>query len=225
MRVLRYLKLPLWLIGIAGSEKSLRNNPILGSPFLNRMGLHRARVSLAAKMATARRSRLASSLSEADRASFDENGYFLTPDFLPKEDFEALRKAAFEERFDAREMRQGGAVTRMVSLPPKVLDRHPVIRRALRDPRALAQIRYAASHGGEPICFFQTVIVDPSAQKDPQSDIHSDTFHATSKAWLFLQDVGEEDGPFCFVPGFTQADIREAGMATSMFFVRGCQSG
>jgi hypothetical protein len=201
MKTLRYLKLPLWIIGIAGSEKSLRKNPVLGSPYLNRLGLHRARVSLAAKMATYRRARLASALSEADRAFFDENGYFLTPDFLPNEDFEALRKAAFEERFDAREMRQGQAVTRMVPLPPKVLEQHPAVARALRDPRALAQIRYAASQGGEPISFFQTVIVKPSEQRDPQTNVHSDTFHATSKAWLFLQDVGEEDGPFCFVPG------------------------
>lgn len=201
MKALAYLNLPLWILGVAGSEKSLRKNPILGSPYLNRLGLHRTRVSVAAKMARMRRARLASSLSETDRASFDENGYLLTEDFLPKEDFEALRKAAFEERFDAREMRQGQAVTRMVPLPPEVLDRHPAVKRALRDPRALAQIRYAASQGGEPLGFFQTVIVDPSGQKDPQSNIHSDTFHATSKAWLFLQDVGEEDGPFCFVPG------------------------
>jgi len=201
MKALDYLNLPFWILGIAGAEKSLRKNPILGSSYLNRLGLHRTRVSVAARMAKMRRERLASSLSEDDRASFDENGYFLTQNFLPREDFEALRKAAFEERFDAREMRQGQAVTRMVPLPPEVQDRHPAIARALHDPRALAQIRYAASQGGEPISFFQTVIVDPSGQKDPQSNIHSDTFHATSKAWLFLQDVGEEDGPFCFVPG------------------------
>lgn len=201
MKALEYLNMPFWILGVAGAEKSLRKNPILGSPYLNRLGLHRTRVSVAAKMAKMRRARLASSLSEADRASFDENGYFLTEDFLPREDFEALRKAAFEERFEAREMRQGQAVTRMVPLPPEVLGCHPAVARALRDPRALAQIRYAASQGGEPISFFQTVIVDPSGQQDPQSNVHADTFHATSKAWLFLQDVSEEDGPFCFVPG------------------------
>ena len=165
MKALSYLNLPLWILGVAGSEKSLRKNPILGSPYLNRLGLHRTRVSVAAKMAQMRRARLASSLSEADRRSFDENGYFLTEDFLPKDDFEALRKAAFEERFDAREMRQGQAITRMVPLPPEVLDRHPAVARALRDPRALAQIRYAASQGGEPLGFFRlSLSIRPAAR-------------------------------------------------------------
>ncbi|MCA1242292.1 phytanoyl-CoA dioxygenase family protein [Stappia stellulata] len=201
MKPQEYLKLPFWLFGIAGTQKSLRKNPVLGSPYLNRLGLHRARVKLAARMAAARRARLAAGLSDADRRAFDDNGYFLTKDFLPRDDFEALRKAAFERRFEAREMRQGPTVTRMVPLPPAVLARHPAIARTLRDPRALAQIRYAASQGGEPLGFFQTVIAAPSKAVDPQTNVHSDTFHATSKAWLFLQDVGEDDGPFCFVPG------------------------
>ncbi len=36
---------------------------------------------------------------------------------------------------------------------------------------------------------------------DPQTLLHSDTFHPTAKAWLFLHDVGPEDGPFLYVPG------------------------
>ncbi len=36
---------------------------------------------------------------------------------------------------------------------------------------------------------------------DPQTSMHIDTFHPTMKAWLFLEDVAEEDGPLCYVPG------------------------
>jgi len=38
----------------------------------------------------------------------------------------------------------------------------------------------------------------------------ADTFHPTAKAWLFLTDVAEEDGPFVYVPGshrLTQARL------------------
>jgi hypothetical protein len=50
--------------------------------------------------------------------------------------------------------------------------------------------------------FLQTVIADPAkGGPDPQTALHADTFHATAKLWLFLTDVGEEDGPFVFVPG------------------------
>lgn len=39
------------------------------------------------------------------------------------------------------------------------------------------------------------------ALPDPQTQLHSDTFHPTAKAWLFLTDVGPYDGPFVYVPG------------------------
>ncbi|WP_417669376.1 phytanoyl-CoA dioxygenase family protein [Roseibium sp.] len=201
MSPLHYLNAPLWLMGIAGAEKSMRKNPILGSETLNRWGLHRARVTIAARLAEMRRKRLASHLSEEDRTFFDENGYFVTRNFLEPEHFEALKREVFNKPYEAREMRQGQAVTRMTPVPPEVLGRNPAIAAALRDKRALAQIRYAASQGGQPMGFIQSVIVNPDGRKDPQSNVHADTFHATSKAWLFLQDVGEEDGPFCFVPG------------------------
>ncbi|NND91978.1 MAG: hypothetical protein HKN42_14050 [Granulosicoccus sp.] len=55
---------------------------------------------------------------------------------------------------------------------------------------------------------------------DPQSDLHSDTFPATAKAWLFLADVGKEDGPFCHVAGshkFTpECYAREKAIAASL---------
>jgi hypothetical protein len=36
---------------------------------------------------------------------------------------------------------------------------------------------------------------------DPQTRLHSDTFHSTTKAWLFLTDVRENEGAFTYVPG------------------------
>ena len=39
------------------------------------------------------------------------------------------------------------------------------------------------------------------APPDPQTKLHADAFHSSVKAWLFLTDVAEEDGPFIYVPG------------------------
>jgi hypothetical protein len=48
----------------------------------------------------------------------------------------------------------------------------------------------------------QSIISDPSpAERDPQTVLHADTFHPTAKAWLFLTDVGIDDGPLAHVPG------------------------
>ncbi|GGB50282.1 hypothetical protein GCM10011316_23000 [Roseibium aquae] len=203
MTPLNYLKAPIWLLGLAGTDKSPRKNPFLGSERLNAWGLHRKRVRLAARMAAHRRKLLGRALRPEDQAFFDENGYVLVRDFLPAETYAQLKEEVFGQPLPCREMRQGQAVTRMTPLPPDVLKKNPALKSAVHDPRALGLIRYAAAQGGVPISFLQTVIVDPHGQpeKDPQSDVHADTFHATSKAWLFLQDVGEDDGPFCFVPG------------------------
>jgi hypothetical protein len=39
------------------------------------------------------------------------------------------------------------------------------------------------------------------AAPDPQTNLHLDTFHPTVKAFYFLTDVAEDEGPFVFVPG------------------------
>lgn len=203
MPPLSYLKAPLWVLGLAGTDKSPRKNPLLGSERLNEWGLHRKRVTIAARLAAYRRARLAHGLDPAQRAFFDENGYFLVRDFLPDALYRQLKEEVFGQPLEAREMRQGQAVTRMTLLRPDILRANAALAQSMRDPRALGMIRYAASQGGQPLGFVQTVLVEPGKVKkqDPQTDAHADTFHATSKAWLFLQDVGEEDGPFFFVPG------------------------
>ena len=38
---------PVWLAQVLGMSKSFRDNPVLGSPLLNRMGLHVVRRSAA----------------------------------------------------------------------------------------------------------------------------------------------------------------------------------
>ncbi|GAA0772915.1 phytanoyl-CoA dioxygenase [Roseibium denhamense] len=203
MSPVSYLKAPLWVLGLAGTDKSPRKNPILGSKTLNTWGLHKHRVKTAAAMAAWRRQQLGRYLDPADKAFFDENGYFLIKNFLPDAVYGQLKDEVFGQPFETREMRQGQTVTRMTLLPPAVLKQNAALQQAVQDPGALAMIRYASSRGGNPVSFIQTVLAEPQKiqKKDPQSDAHADTFHATSKAWLFLQDVGEEDGPFFFVPG------------------------
>ncbi len=50
--------------------------------------------------------------------------------------------------------------------------KNAALAQAVRDPRAINMIRYAASQGGQPLNFIQTVLVEPLKvkKKDPQSD-------------------------------------------------------
>jgi hypothetical protein len=193
---------PLWIAQIGTKAKSFRDNPILGSPTLNAWGLHVARRRLAYVMGRRRCLKLANWIMPEERARFDELGYFVRRDALDAGLFAALRREIHEGRLPAREMRQGTTVTRRIGLDDRWLARMPATCRFVKDPAVRALIHYAASYAGEPTFAVQTILADASGlPADPQTVLHSDTFHSTGKAWLLLDDVGEDDGPFAYVPG------------------------
>lgn len=202
MSIARYLLAPWWVAQLATGAKSFRDNPLIGSRRLNARGLHAMRVRLAHRLAEMRRARLAKLLDPADRAAFDRDGFLLKRDFLPPETFAALRDAIFTHAAPAREMVQGDTITRRIALDPAFLAAVPQARALLRHPLWRGAIRYAGSFDAEPLAYVQTILARRhDAPPDPQTALHADTFHPTVKAWLFLTDVAEEDGPFRYVPG------------------------
>jgi hypothetical protein len=198
----RALALPLHAAALASGAKSFRANPVIGSPALNARGLHVARIRLAERMAEARRRRLRGLVPDAHRDAFDRDGVVAVEDALPAELFARLRAEALGRPLPAREMRQGAAVTRFVDLDPATLAGLPALRAAASAAILRGLLRYAAATDGEPLLYLHSVVTDPArGAPDPQTDFHSDTFHAAAKAWLFLHDVAEADGPFVYVPG------------------------
>lgn len=202
MNPARYLLAPIWLAQLATGAKSFRDNPIIGSHRLNARGLHVARVRGADAMATSRRRRLARLIDPADRMAFDRDGFVEKRDFLPPEAFARLREQVLATRLPAREMAQGDTITRRIALDPRALAAIPQARALLADPVWRGLIRYAGSFDQEPLTYIQTILNRVrEGPPDPQTHLHADTFHATVKAWLFLTDVAEDEGAFCYVPG------------------------
>lgn len=197
VKLIQILKLPFHALALLSGAKSFADNPVIGSERLNRAGLHRTRCLVADRMAQWRRAKLAPRIPEAHRRQFDENGFVVISDFLPAAMFEALRREAMETPRSVLEMVQGPTVTRRA-----MLDGSPdsALARVVRDERLCDLIRYAASSAGRPVFSLQAIRCAGPGH-DPQTEIHADTFHATAKAWLFLHDVGPEDGPFFYVPG------------------------
>ncbi len=203
MKITAIATLPLQALQILSTAKSFDTNSIIGSRRLNRLGLHTARVRQAARMAERRRHMLSRFVDSEQCESFSKSGFFRIENFLPEQTFSNIQRE-IELDFDRFDMIQGSAVTRMGMIDDIDLQERPGLRAARRDPRMLRLIRYAASHGGQPLVTLQAVFANPTKQAsadDPQTIVHADTFHATAKAWLFLHDVGQEDGPFTFVPG------------------------
>jgi hypothetical protein len=198
----RWLLAPLHAAALATAAKSFRDNPILGSPTLNRAGLHVGRMRLAGAMAGWRRARLAHRLSAEDLADFDRDGFILKQHYLPVAFFEQLRGEALACTAPARAMIQGDALTRRIPLDTPTLSRLPAVRafvasREWRDP-----IHYVGSSALMPVTYIQTIFARIRlGGADPQLRLHADTFHATVKAWFLLTDVADDSGPFTYVPG------------------------
>ena len=198
----RVLLTPFWAAQVLSQEKFFARNPVIGSRWLNERGLHTARVELAHRLAASRRARLSSLISAEDRERLDRNGFIVKRDFLPPTLFADLAAQIRALRAPAREMAEGDTVTRHIALDPQVLDRVPAARRLLDMPEYRNLISYAGSSAAAPMIYLQTVLSHAVAgPSDPQRDLHTDTFHPTVKAWLFLTDVTPEAMPFVFVPG------------------------
>lgn len=194
--------LPLWLIQIATGAKSFADNPIIGSKRLNRLGLHAARVRVAHGLARWRRRRLGRHVPAAYRAAFEENGFVLIEDYLPAVEFAALRAAILTTEAPAREMLQGDTITRRIPVDGDYLKKLPAVRALVAGDPWRSLVRYVASSKSEPLYYVQTILTHRAdAEPDPQTALHSDTFHPTMKTWYFLEDVAEDEGPFCYVPG------------------------
>ncbi|MFM7350252.1 MAG: phytanoyl-CoA dioxygenase family protein [Erythrobacter sp.] len=193
---------PIWLLQLATGAKSFLDNPLIGSRWLNARGLHVARVRLADGLCRWRRRRLARHVRPEWREAFDRNGFVAIPDIVPPEEFAALREAVLTYRGPAREIRQGDAITRRLAIDPDMLEAVPALRRLLQRKDIAALFHYVAGYRIEPLHYIQTIVSKVGGNEpDPQETLHSDSFHSSLKAWLFLNPVAVEDGPFTYVPG------------------------
>lgn len=202
MRAIDVVKSPLHLAELATGAKSFIDNPIIGSPRLNEMGLHVARIRLAERMADFRRRSLERLVSQEDVAAYARDGIVVKRNFLPEDAFRRLSEEVENRTFEAHEMKGGDTVTRFIALPPRVLAGTPELAALVNGGALQGLLRYVASTSGDPLIYLHAVITDPGkGAKDPQTAFHSDTFHPTAKCWFFLRDVEIEDGPFTYVPG------------------------
>src|SRR4051794_11028578 len=187
-------KAPFWLIALATGAKSFRDNPVIGSPALNRRGLHAKRVALAHRLAWSRRRRLAHLVAPADKTAFDRNGFVLKHDYLDTSSFARLRDAVMAFEAPAREMVQGDTITRRIALDGPAIKALPPIRELIARPDWRGLMRYVGSYDQEPLYYIQTILSHvKDAPPDPQTNLHADTFHPSVKAWLFLTDVAEDE--------------------------------
>lgn len=193
-RAVRPLTLPFSLFTTA---KSFKANPLIGNRFLNRLGLHAARAALAHGVMAVRSRAFAVGVPQADRAAYFRDGILAKPDFLPTEVFARVRQEVEAYRGPVREFQEGEAITRRILFDDGDMAALGGTM-ALEDYQPLARLMAMASGGAPPVWSVECVL---HGADDPQTVLHSDTFHPSAKCWLYLDDVGPEDGPFVYTPG------------------------
>ena len=198
----RAATMPFWAAQLLTGAKSFMDNPLIGSRALNERGLHTARIALAHRLATRRRRRLEAAIDPADREAFARDGFVVKRDALPRSLFEELRDQVQAHRGTVREHVQGDTTTRRMAVDRAALAAMPALAETVRRPVWRDLVRFVGSADATPMLYLQTILSHsyPGAP-DPQTHLHTDTFHPTVKAWLFLTDVAPDEGPFTYVPG------------------------
>jgi hypothetical protein len=195
-------RFPIWFLEIFTEAKSFEANPLIGSQLLNRLGLHVLRVILAHSLTGVRRFILGLGLPSDMKKQFRQRGYIIIEQALPESDFQALQKEAQGPWPEVRYFVQGDTTTEFVYLDSRRQQSLPACRKLAGNAFLNRVMKYVAACGLTPwMDFLRVVNVGGARDDDPQKYFHSDTFHPTMKAWLFLEDVDRGKGPFEYVEG------------------------
>lgn len=190
----------------------------VGSPTLNRYGLHRKRLKTARAITKLRRLQTVRLQSAAERELL-EQGCVAIENFLSDAEFAALHSEV-TAAVDA-----AAAVTPLPEKPEVWgfgnTDRHQwgfdrfdgsTLNRfvdpgerarafaARRELKRLSRVVTGRKHHAGRVYIYQTVNGDDAEIPDLQRDFHRDTFFNALKYWLFLDPVRAEDGPMTYVP-------------------------
>ena len=200
---------PLHWLRLLSTANDFTANPVLGNATLNRMGLHILRKRAALAICQWRRQRRRLKLPDGLAQQLSGQGFVRLDRFLPEDEFLAVKAELGRAALPVLEMAQPPALTRRMNLDANgCRGSYPALYRLITSETLLRLLRHASGYPGSPVIAIQCVHSSAHSQgqgHDPQTDWHVDTYHSTSKAWLFLHDVEMDEGPFAYVPGSNRA--------------------
>jgi hypothetical protein len=189
----------IWFVEFFTQAKSFKDNPIIGSKTMNRMGLHVFRLFMAHLMTRFRWCLLFWRLDKKYRDEYHRQGFVVIENFLPNVEFETLSKQLRNVTGGFLQCRQGDTLTQRHMFED--IEQSAAAYLA-KDKRLKGLFRYGGSANHSPLMYIEHVNNGVLGEgEDPQKKLHSDTFHPTVKAWLYLDDVTEVNGPLEYVEG------------------------
>jgi hypothetical protein len=156
-----------------------------------------------------------SDITQEKVAELQREGIVTWPDFLPRDEFERVRRECFNliRNHSQVGVHSWGANTiENLGLREVNTDAMLSIQRLTIDPRLEGILGAAEKRPLGPL--FDVAEVEHLTQglakdlEDPQSQVHSDTFFACHKAWFYVSDVSMEDGPLLYIKGSHKVTAR-----------------
>lgn len=194
---------PFYLIAVFTQSKSFKANYIIGSKALNVMGLHVFRVLLSHAIFRFKLLCLSPLVSKEIYSQYLSQGYLVIENFLAEGDFDKLEGEVREYGGETRQNIQGDTSVYRSFLAGNNIGDNPSVSSLCNNNKLLKILRFTSGKNESPRFHIEQLRhgLGNAKKSDPQKNLHSDTFHPTMKAWLFLDDVSEENGPFNYVVG------------------------
>jgi hypothetical protein len=215
------------MLYVFSNVKSFSDKAV-GNLFLNRCGLHIFRIVIAdiiyyikSNFIYTKKSLVNYNVSSDFLKLLKKDGYVVMPNFFNNDDFDKIyhecknytesvnrvtpfrenvksgtgHSYAFKEGVDRYD---GATVNRLL---PVHKEKTPFTWQKTKErlfQKFLSSMSTKYYVGTFDVC--QNIHGDDTVNHDVQKDLHKDTFHHTFKAWLYLEDVADDDGPFNYIP-------------------------
>ncbi|WP_444935020.1 phytanoyl-CoA dioxygenase family protein [Microbulbifer sp. JTAC008] len=196
-------KIPKWSFELVSWGKSFKNNPIIGSYWLNVFGLHVFRVIVAHILFRVRLFLLSPIVPSEYRGEFIKNGYILRENFLDKDQFFRLAEELDQFEGPVREIIEGTTVTQRIFMDYEERRKAPEFKKLAENQLLDRLMRFCSSKNRPPLFYIENLCnhEDVNRRPDPQRDLHADTFHPCVKAWLYIDETSDNNGAYIYVPG------------------------
>jgi hypothetical protein len=156
-----------------------------------------------------------SGITKEKFAELQREGIVAWPDFLPRDEFERVRQECLKLILQVDMARSGVNTHETMRLRNVEAGAMSSIHRLIIDPRLQGILEAAEKRPLGPLSDFMFAEVERLTQgqannlEDPQSQVHSDTFFSSHKAWLYVSDVSMEDGPLFYIKGSHKVTPRQ----------------
>ena len=200
------LQIPL--VQVFSKEKLVR------SSLLNKWGIQPLRMKIATRRYKNRKWSVDPIVAKEAR-EVAEKGITQIDDFLSPEHFAQVAEECRALRDEGNwhvVTQMGPNVIKNINLKEIDLTKYPALKKLMEEPRIEALFEAAEKrplniYDSKNFYFLLQYLVQGDEDTfDPESALHTDTFFNTHKAWLYIDDVKLENGPFVYVENSHLAD-------------------